>query len=88
MGLITIESLILAVESITLRSTTLLTSFKVYNEIDVYIVVSSIASIIFVGYFIKYFITMFKNNAEKRRNEKLNSSVKYLNEDLFTLTDD
>lgn len=88
MGLITIESLILAIESITLRSTTLLTSFKVYNEIDVYIVVSSIASIIFIGYFIKYFITMFKNNAEKRRNEKLNSSVKYLNEDLFTLTDD
>lgn len=88
MGLITIESLILAIESITLRSTTLLTSFKVYNEIDVYIVVSSIASIIFVGYFIKYFITMFKNNAERRRNEKLNSSVKYLNEDLFTLTDD
>lgn len=78
MGLVCLESLILAIESITLRATLLLTSFKVYNEIDIYIVVSCVMSIIFGGYFIKYFIGIAKNNIEKRRVEKLK-----LNKDSF-----
>jgi len=66
MGLVTVESLVLAIESIIFRATVLNTSFDVYNTIDVLIIVFSIASIILVGYFIKYFATAIKNYKAKR----------------------
>ncbi len=66
MGLFTVESIVLAIESIIFRATVLNTSFDVYNTIDVLIIVFSIASIILGGYFIKYFATAIKNYKAKR----------------------
>ena len=76
MGLFCLECLIIAIESIIFRATVLNTSFDVYNTIDILIVVFSIASIILVGYFIKYFATEIKNIKQKRENDRLK-----LNED-------
>ena len=72
MGLVAIESILLLITTITLRSTLMLSSFRVYNELDIYIVFTGVCSIIFGGYFIKYFVTMYKNYREKKRVDKLN----------------
>ena len=84
MGLLTVEFLIIAIESIALRASVLYTSFRVYNEIDVYIIVFSIASIIFVGYFIKYFINQIKNNIDKKKMDMLNKN-KYSDDGTLTI---
>lgn len=72
MGLIAIEAFTILIISITLRSTLILSSFRVYNELDIYIIISGVASIIFGGYFIKYFVGLYKNYKEKKRIDKLN----------------
>lgn len=71
MGYLTIESVLLLVVFIVIRSTTFANSLVVYNPTDPYIIVLGVASIILVGYFIRYFVIAAKNNAEKRRRDKL-----------------
>ena len=66
MGLLTVESIVLAISSIIFRSTVLATTFDVYNTIDILVIVFSVASIILGGYFIKYFATAIKNIKAKR----------------------
>lgn len=73
MGLLTIEFLTLMIESIVLRSTLILTSFNVGNNMDILIVTFSVASIIFVGYFIKYFFTQIKNLRERKKMDEINN---------------
>ena len=43
----------------------------VYNPLDIIIVIGGIASIILVGYFIRYFAIQFKNLRDLKRNERL-----------------
>ena len=71
MGYLTIESVLLLVVFIVIRSTTFANSLIVYNPTDPYIIVLGVVSIILVGYFIRYFVIAAKNNAEKRRRDKL-----------------
>lgn len=70
-GLITCLFLILTIEAICFRTTIINNSLPVYNTLDIYIVVCGIASIIMVGYFIKYFSVQIKNIRDAKRNEKL-----------------
>ena len=72
MGYLTIESVLLLVVFIVIRATTFANSLVVYNPTDPYIIVFGVASIILVGYFIRYFVIMVKNNIEKKRRDKLN----------------
>lgn len=71
MGLLTIGSLILTFMSIALRWTVFNNSIAIYNPLDIIVIAFSVASIILVGYFIKYFATQIKNIIDKNRIEKL-----------------
>lgn len=77
-GYLCIESLLLLVAFITIRATIFSNALVVFNPTDAYIVVFGVASIILVGYFIRYFTVMVKNNIEKRRRDRLN-----MNRDLI-----
>ena len=71
-GYLCIESVLLLITYITIRASVFNNSLTVYNPTDVFIVVFGVASIILVGYFIRYFVVMIKNNIEKRRRDRLN----------------
>lgn len=73
MGFLTIESVALMVTSIVLRSSLILSTFAVFNSTDVIIIFFSVASIILVGYFIKYYATQFKNIKERKKMDEINS---------------
>ena len=77
-GYLCIESLLLLVAFITIRATIFSNALVVFNPTDAYIVFFGVASIILVGYFIRYFTVMVKNNIEKRRRDRLN-----MNRDLI-----
>lgn len=62
---------ILSIETIFYRIAYLTNSFAVYNPLDVYIIAFSIAGLLLIGYFVRYFFIMIKNNIEKKRIEKL-----------------
>jgi hypothetical protein len=53
------------------RANIMSNSIVVYNPMDVYIILLSIALIIFIGWFIKYFISLFKARQEKRKTDAL-----------------
>lgn len=70
-GYVCIESLLLLITFVTIRSTIFNNALTVFNPTDAYIVVFGVISIILVGYFIRYFVLMIKNNIEKRNRDKL-----------------
>ena len=71
-GYLCIESVLLLITYITIRATILNNTLTVYNPTDAFIVVFGVASIILIGYFIRYFVIMIKNNIEKKRRDRLN----------------
>lgn len=71
MGLLTLFILIMTVESICFRLTIMNNTLPVYNSLDIFIVVGGIASILLVGYFVRYFAIQIKNVRDAKRNEKL-----------------
>lgn len=71
MGLITLGTLLVTIEAIAFRLSLLKNTLPVYNPLDIIIVIGGIASIILVGYFIRYFAIQFKNLRDLKRNERL-----------------
>lgn len=80
MGLITLGTLLVTFEAIAFRLSLLKNTLPVYNPLDIIIVIGGIASIILVGYFIRYFAIQFKNLRDLKRNERLKIN-KYVMED-------
>lgn len=70
-GYLCIESVLLVISFIAIRGTLFNNSLVVYNPTDAYIVVFGVAAIILIGYFIRYFVIMIKNNMEKKRRDQL-----------------
>ena len=71
-GYLCIESVLLLLSFVAIRATVLANTLTVFNPTDAFIVVFGVMSIILVGYFIRYFIVMIKNNIEKKRRDRLN----------------
>lgn len=78
MGLATSLSLVLLIEAIVFRASIFYTSFETFNPLDIIIVIFGVASIILVGYFVRYFAIQIKNIRQKRENDRLR-----LNQDKF-----
>ena len=68
---------ILAVVFIVLRCTAMNNAIVVYNPVDAFIIITMVASILIVGYFIKYLVT-----ASKARKERIAALKLKLNEDV------
>ena len=68
---------ILCITFIVIRSTAFNNAIIVYNPVDAYIIISVVASVLIIGYFIKYLVTITKANNTRKRNIKLK-----LNEDV------
>ena len=68
---------ILCITFIIIRGTAFNNAVVVYNPVDAYIIISAVASVLIVGYFIKYVVAMTKANNDRKRNIKLK-----LNEDV------
>lgn len=71
MGLLTLGTLLVTIEAIAFRLSLLRNTLPVYNPLDIIIVIGGIASVILVGYFIRYFAIQFKNLRDLKRNERL-----------------
>ena len=68
---------IFCVTFMIIRGTAFNNAVVVYNPVDAYIIITAVASILIVGYFIKYIVTITKANNDRKRNIKLK-----LNEDV------
>lgn len=66
-----IGTIMLAILYIVVRATSFNNSVVVYNPTDAYIIGFVVASILFIGYYVKYFITLGKAYIEKKKNDKL-----------------
>ena len=75
-ALVGVGTILLSILTIVSRATFLNNSVVTYNPIDVVVIVSSIFAILFLGYYIRYFVTEFKAYREKKKVEALK-----LNED-------
>ena len=64
-------SLILFVEFCITRFGFLSNSLPVYNPSDVWVIIFGVASLLLVGYFVRYFYLLIKARRERIRNEKL-----------------
>lgn len=62
---------ILAIVFIYFRSVPFNNAIVVYNPIDAYVIVFTIASVFFIGYYIRALIIAFKTNRERKRVIKL-----------------
>jgi hypothetical protein len=71
LGILAIESLTISVISIVMRVGVFNDSLVLYNPIDAVIIVSCVASILFIIYFTRYFVTQIKNILDKRMNDKI-----------------
>ena len=68
---------ILCVAFVIIRITAFNNAIVVYNPVDAFIIVTAVASVLIIGYFIKYLVGVSKANKERRRILKLK-----LNEDV------
>lgn len=59
------------IEFTAVRVNLISNSLPIFNPADAFICAFAIASLLLVGYFIKYFYVLFKAKYERRRNEKL-----------------
>lgn len=71
LGFLCIGSIIISILTILGRGYFVNNSFAVFNPLDVYIIIFSIASIILAGYFVRYFWILYKLYKEKKRNDRL-----------------
>lgn len=76
-GLFGLGIIILSIMFIYFRFWPMNNSIIVYNQLDVFVIVFTIAAILAIGYYIRFFTIMIKTNIEKRKSEKLK-----LNEDV------
>ena len=53
------------------RSNLFANSLAVFNPLDTFIVVLSIAAIFFIGYFAKFFVTAYKNHKDRKEAKRL-----------------
>lgn len=77
LGLCAIDCVLLFIEFTLVRVNLVSNSLPIFNPCDAFICAFAVASLLLVGYFIKYFFVLFKAKYEARRNEKLkmNSDV-------------
>lgn len=77
LGLFTIDCVLLFVEFTIVRVNLISNSLPIFNPCDAFICAFAVASLLLVGYFIKYFFVLIKAKYEAYRNEKLkmNSDV-------------
>lgn len=68
---------ILCITFIIVRFTAFNNAIVVYNPVDAYIIVTVVASVLIIGYFIKYLVAVTKANKERKKIIKLK-----LNEDV------
>ena len=68
---------ILCITFIIVRFTAFNNAIVVYNPVDAYIIVTVVASVLIIGYFIKYLVAVSKANKERKKIIKLK-----LNEDV------
>lgn len=71
LGLFCIGSVILFIEFCITRFGILSNSLPVFNPSDVWVIIFGVASLLLVGYFIRYFYLLIKARRERIRNEKL-----------------
>ena len=62
---------ILFITFVVIRSTAFNNAIVVYNPVDAYIIISAVASVLIIGYFIKYLVGVTKANKDRKRNIKL-----------------
>lgn len=79
-GLFTTTSMLLMIETIIFRWSYLNNSLPVFNPIDVYVIIFTVISIIFGGYFIRYFSIQIKNILDKNRNERMKLKTSRIDE--------
>ena len=77
LGLIGSFIVILFLTFVIIRFTAFNNAIVVYNPVDAFIIVTAVASILIIGYFIKYLVTISKANKARKRILKLK-----LNEDV------
>lgn len=71
LGLLAIDSVLMFIEFTAVRVNLISNSLPIFNPADAFICAFAVASLLLVGYFIKYFYILFKAKYERRRNEKL-----------------
>lgn len=71
LGLAAIDCVLIFIEFTVVRVNLISNSLPVFNPCDAFISAFAVASLLLVGYFIKYFYVLFKAKYERRRNEKL-----------------
>ncbi len=68
---------ILCITFIVIRATAFNNAIVVYNPVDAYIIITVVASVLIIGYFLKYVVAVSKANKERKKAIKLK-----LNEDV------
>ena len=61
----------LTITFITFRSTAFANAIVVYNPVDIFIVLFSVAAIIIVGYYVKVTVAAVKANNKRKKDLKL-----------------
>lgn len=78
MACLTGASLLMFFLSTIFRFTLFNNTFTVYNSLDIFVVATFITSIILVGYFVRYFMIVYKNyRAQKKADAQKNSKKEY-----------
>ena len=68
---------ILAIVFVVIRCTAMNNAIVVYNPVDAFIIITAVASVLIIGYFIKYLVA-----ASKARKERIATLKLKLNEDV------
>lgn len=71
LGLVGGLIVILFITFVVIRSTAFNNAIVVYNPVDAYIIIFAVASVLVIGYFIKYLVGVTKANKDRKRNIKL-----------------
>ncbi len=80
LGLLTVDCVLLFVEFVAVRVNLISNSLPIFNPCDAFIAAFGVASLLLVGYFIRYFYILFKAKYEKRRNEKLKMNTNVIDD--------
>ena len=86
MGLLTLGILLVTIEAIAFRVSLMKNTLPIFNSLDIIIVIGGVASIILVGYFIRYFAIQFKNMRDAKRNEKLKLNKNTIDDGTLIIT--
>lgn len=86
LGYILCGSALLTILSISFRATLFANSLSVFNPFDAIIIVFAVSTIIFGGYFIRYFAIQIKNIIDKNRIEKLKLNQNRIDDGTLLIT--